>query len=943
MTETSLLTSQSFRVGGPAGSARQTPLQFRDDPLLWAGWLYAQDGLTQNEIAKAMGVSRATVNGYLAEARSRGIVTLTMETSRLSEFMIAQALKERFALTDCIVIPATEDDGSLTLRLGRTGAHVLERLTRPGDTIGVSWGRTMIALARSVSHMKMADLSVIQMTGGSTSPVDFTPELCVSQMATALGARSVNITAPAVVSSPSVRDMLMAEPVLRDQFAMARRANKVVFGICSTRPGSTLFESGLILADDVCDAALQRATAVIAGRFIDDRGRALGGPLDARTIGLTLDEIRKVKLRIAVAGGAEKVPAILAALRGGYANVLITDAATAHRILQAEGMPASLRALRGTRRTQVQGGTTMKTKKLINDPKDIIEEMLEGMMKAHPGQLQQLLESPRSIVAAAPVRAGKVAIIVGGGSGHEPSFVGFVGRGLADGCAIGNVFASPPPDPIVACTKAVDTGGGVLYLYGNYAGDVMNFDMAAELAGLDGVEVRTVVTTDDVASAPLDRRSERRGVAGNFFVFKVAGAAADKMWPLDECVRIANKANDSTFTVGVALSPCSLPQTRRHNFEIGEGEMEIGMGIHGEPGVAREPLATADAVTDDMLERIFAECPAKRGSKVAVLINSLGSTPLMELYVVNRRVHERLEQKGVKVHANWVGTYCSSLEMAGMSITLIALDDELIELLDHPCDTPALRVGQTTRDIGQSATARADITRHRSGDRGVADDALADDAPDGALGAVEFGDMIRAVRKAIDANVDRLSELDGIVGDGDHGVTMAMGWAAAERAVNESVDDATITTICRQIGKAFLEAVGASSGPLLASAFLKAGESAKGRKGLDAKATAAFVEAAYRGIAERGKAQVGDRTMVDAWAPASERAAAAADAGEPVTAVLKAAAAGAKEGMEKTADIVARKGRSAKLGERALGHVDPGAASTVIMLEAMARVAVDER
>jgi dihydroxyacetone kinase-like protein len=286
-----------------------------------------------------------------------------------------------------------------------------------------------------------------------------------------------------------------------------------------------------------------------------------------------------------------------------------------------------------------------------------------------------------------------VAIVIGGGSGHEPSFVGFVGKGIADACAIGNVFASPPPDPILECTKAVDGGAGVLYMYGNYAGDVMNFDMAAEMAAMEDIEVRTVLSTDDVASAPLDQKEKRRGVAGNFFIFKIAGAAADKMWSLDECERVARKANDHTFTVGVALAPCSLPQTLRHNFEIGPDEMEIGMGIHGEPGVTREPLRPADDVTDDMLERIFAEMPAKKGAKVAVLINSLGSTPLMELYVVNRRVRERLDRKGIDVHATWVGTYCSSLEMAGMSVTLILLDDELTELLDHPCDCAMFRAG----------------------------------------------------------------------------------------------------------------------------------------------------------------------------------------------------------------------------------------------------------
>ncbi len=667
------------------------PLHFRNDPLLWAGWLYAQDGMTQNEIAKAMGLSRATVNGYLAEARQRGIVTLTMEPARLSEFMIARALKERFQLSDCIVIPDGATGSALVDRLGQAGARVLERLIRPGDTVGIGWGRTMMALARSMSTQRMADLSVVQLTGGMTAPIGFTPELCVSRLATAMGARAVNITAPAIVSSVAVRDILMDEMVLRGQFETARRADKVVFGICSTRPGSSLFETRLVPEGEEAERTLRHAIGMVAGRFIDNRGAPAKGPLDARMIGLTLEEISRIKLRIAVAGGVEKVPAILAALKGHYANVLITDAATAHGILQAEGVPASLNALRGMKRSQVEEGNPMKTKKLINDPKNIIEEMLDGIIKAHPHHVRQLEHSPRSVVSVAEPRKGKVGIVIGGGSGHEPSFVGFVGKGLADGCAVGNVFASPPPDPILECTKAVDGGAGVLYLYGNYAGDVMNFDMAAEMAGMEDIEVRTVVTTDDVASAPIDQKEKRRGVAGNFFVFKMAGAAADRMASLDECERIARKANERTFTVGVALSPCSLPQTLRHNFEIGLNEMEIGMGIHGEPGVVREPLRSADEVTDDILERIFAELPAKEGSKVAVLVNSLGSTPLMELYVINRRVHERLARRGIQVHANWVGTYCSSLEMAGMSVTLISLDDELTELLDHPCDCAMFR------------------------------------------------------------------------------------------------------------------------------------------------------------------------------------------------------------------------------------------------------------
>ena len=332
----------------------------------------------------------------------------------------------------------------------------------------------------------------------------------------------------------------------------------------------------------------------------------------------------------------------------------------------------------------------MQTKKIINDGNRVVEEMLEGILAAHPKHVRQLPHSPRSIIAINGPRPGKVGIVTGGGSGHEPTFLGYVGKGLADAAAIGNVFASPPPDPIVECAKAVNGGAGVLFMYGNYAGDVMNFDMAAEMAAMDDVDVRTVLTTDDVASLEV---SKRRGVAGNFFVFKAAGAAADRMMNFDDCERIGRKANDQTFTMGVALGPCSLPQTRKPNFEIGPDEMEIGMGIHGEPGIARGPLKPADAIVDDMVDRIFSQMNPQKGDKVAVLVNSLGATPLMELYIMNRRVKQRLDGAGVSVHATWVGNYCTSLEMAGASITFMRLDGELKTMLDHPADCAMFRAG----------------------------------------------------------------------------------------------------------------------------------------------------------------------------------------------------------------------------------------------------------
>jgi phosphoenolpyruvate---glycerone phosphotransferase subunit DhaK len=335
----------------------------------------------------------------------------------------------------------------------------------------------------------------------------------------------------------------------------------------------------------------------------------------------------------------------------------------------------------------------MLVKKLINAADDVMADMIEGMLAAHPRHLRQVEGAPRSIIAVDGARPGKVSLVIGGGSGHEPAFVGYVGKGLADAAAIGDVFTSPTPDMVLGCIHAVDRGAGVLLMYGTYSGDVMNFDMAAEIALAEGIDVRTVRSFDDVASAPAAERERRRGVAGNTFIFKAAGAAAARMLPFDEVERIAKKAVMSCFTMGVALGPCSLPQTRRPNFELGPDEMEIGMGIHGEPGVRRGPLRSAKEVADEMLDAIFAELPSRKGDKVAVLVNGLGATPLLELYILNARVKQRLNDRGIGMHTVLVGNYCSSLDMAGASISLMHLDAELAALIDDPCDCAMFRTG----------------------------------------------------------------------------------------------------------------------------------------------------------------------------------------------------------------------------------------------------------
>ncbi len=324
------------------------------------------------------------------------------------------------------------------------------------------------------------------------------------------------------------------------------------------------------------------------------------------------------------------------------------------------------------------------TKKLMNDPDAIVREMVEGVAAVHDAVVRLHDDDWRVVLARHPAPAAKVGIVLGGGSGHEPAFLGYVGRGLAHAAVIGDVFTSPTPEPILTAARAVAGAEGVLLLYGNYAGDVLNFDMAAELATAEGIAVRTVLGADDVASAPPDRAPERRGIAGGVLLFKIAGAAAAAGWPLAEVERAARKAVASMRSMGVALEPCSLPASLTPNFTIPPGEMEIGLGIHGEKGAMRGPLEPADRVTDRLLDAVQGELDLQPGERCAVLVNGLGATSFMECHVVARRVLQRLGEIGAVVHLARVGEYVTSLEMAGLSLTLMRLDEELCRLLDAP-------------------------------------------------------------------------------------------------------------------------------------------------------------------------------------------------------------------------------------------------------------------
>ena len=327
-------------------------------------------------------------------------------------------------------------------------------------------------------------------------------------------------------------------------------------------------------------------------------------------------------------------------------------------------------------------------KKILNNPNEFVAEMLDGLLKAHPAMLSFAGGDPHCIVRADAPVAGKVALATGGGSGHLPVFLGYVGKGLLDGCAVGDVFSSPNADQMAEVTKHIHGGRGVVYIYGNYGGDVMNFDMAAEMADMEGIQVRTVLVKDDVASAPPAEAGRRRGVAGMVFAFKVAGAKADLGGSLDEVEAVTRRALDNIRTMGVALSPCTVPAAGRPTFTIGEDEMEIGMGIHGEPGMKREKLQTADEIAERMATTILADMPVRAGDRLAVMVNSLGATPPEELYILYRRAYNLLVDEGAHIHRASVGEYATSMEMAGASLTFFKLDDELAALLDHPAQSP---------------------------------------------------------------------------------------------------------------------------------------------------------------------------------------------------------------------------------------------------------------
>ncbi|WP_010647546.1 dihydroxyacetone kinase subunit DhaK [Oceanobacillus massiliensis] len=327
-------------------------------------------------------------------------------------------------------------------------------------------------------------------------------------------------------------------------------------------------------------------------------------------------------------------------------------------------------------------------KKIINDPNQVVQDMISGMIAAHPEKIKPLTGTTAITRKDAPV-AGKVGLVSGGGSGHEPAHAGYVGKGMLDAAVAGEVFTSPTPDQIYEAIKAVDGGKGVFLIIKNYTGDVLNFDMAAELAELDGIQVDKVIVNDDVAVEDSSFTTGRRGIAGTVFVHKIAGAKAEQGASLEEVKNVAEKTVANVRSMGMALMPCTVPAAGKPSFQLDENEMEIGIGIHGEAGIERKPISTADEIAKELTDKILSDMDLSQNDEVAVMVNGLGSTPEMELYIVNSKVNKLLTEKGIRIYKTFIGEYMTALEMAGCSLTLLKLDDQLKSLLDAESEAPA--------------------------------------------------------------------------------------------------------------------------------------------------------------------------------------------------------------------------------------------------------------
>lgn len=570
---------------------------------------------------------------------------------------------------------------------------------------------------------------------------------------------------------------------------------------------------------------------------------------------------------------------------------------------------------------------------LFNDPAKFADELAEGYAAAHRDKIRRI---DGGVIRRHEAKPGQVVVIIGGGTGHYPAFGGFVGQGLAHGAALGNIFAAPSAQQICNVAYAADADGGILFCYANYAGDVLNFTQAQERLRAQGIDVRTVIVTDDIASAPLDEQHKRRGIAGALAVFKTAAAAADAGKPLDEVVRVATSANDHVRSLGVAFSGCTLPGADKPLFAVAAGAMEVGMGIHGEPGLDHVKAPAADELAEMLVDKLLTEIPETvnniSGARIGVILNGLGAVKYEELFVVYRKIERLLTERGLTIVAPVVDEIITSFDMAGVSLTLFWLDDELEQSWLAAADTPAFHRGVIVYDsfaIDSNTEAKQTCDKHP---------VKPGSAESQAVASIVLAGLVAAL-KAVAAQQDELGRLDAIAGDGDHGIGMRRGLTAAVDAARMAIaEQAGAGTTLIIAGDAWSGRAGGTSGMLWGAILHNFGHAVGDGTKPDAATIATGITAALHAVIAAGKAQLNDKTLVDVLHPFSTALMKGATQGLSTSEAWTAAAEVAKQSAEATKNLTPKIGRARPHAEKSIGNPDPGAMSMALIIDAAGEI-----
>jgi len=595
-----------------------------------------------------------------------------------------------------------------------------------------------------------------------------------------------------------------------------------------------------------------------------------------------------------------------------------------------------MKAIENETEVSREGAEANPGNRIVNDADHVVEDMLKGWLLSHANAVTST-ENPRVVKRVRAPEAGKVGVVTGGGSGHEPAFLGYVGDGMVDAVAVGEIFSSPTAKSFLDAMRAANGGAGVACLYGNYAGDNMNVKMAIAMAEREGITVKTVVANDDVASAPKGDEAKRRGVAGEILLWKVGAAKAAQGSTLDEVVAVAQKAINNTRSIGIGLSACIIPAVGHANFTIEKGKMEVGIGHHGEPGIDVRTTVTASEMADLMLKVVLPDLPFKSNDRVAVLVSGLGATPIMELYVLYGEVAKRLEAQGIAVAFNQVGNLFTSLEMMGATLTVMRLDDELETCLKEPCEAVGLKVAGGSF-AGRTYNGALAGTVSAIPERSTA--AKTSTVPRTLTGSTialsEAGEVVRNLIQTINTNRAYLSEIDGLIGDGDHGINMSKGFTGCGTrldALGTAAND--LPKALEQLSQALMDDIGGSMGPLYGNFFLGFVNTLEPHALMDAALFGDALAAAVANVQSMGNAKVGDKTLIDTMVPALEAYRKELATGASFSQCLQAMSAAAEIGKNSTKDLQARIGRSARLGPRSIGVLDAGATSCCFILQSI--------